>query len=126
MNQHLASQLSPSATSANLHQLRKQSLGRTEITGEQCGICADNTDQGEHGEIVALGEHLRADKNVGFASVDRVQQGLPFFWAACRVSINTQDARTRKSFADRLFQTLRATSKGVDVDVAAIRTGSWD
>jgi hypothetical protein len=84
LDQHFAGQVGAAAAAADLHQLREQPLRGAEVGGEQRRIGADRADQGQQREIVALGQHLGADQDVGLAGVDGGEQACHF--SACSPS----------------------------------------
>ncbi len=73
---------------------------------------------------MALGQHLRADQDVGFAGVDRRQQCLPLLRRARRIAVDAQHAGLRKAFGEHGFQALCAAPEGQQIDVAAVGTGA--
>jgi hypothetical protein len=73
--------------------------------------------------VVALGDHLRADEQVEFALAQRVQSALEIFVSADRVAIEAGDARLRKHPVQQLFQLLRASTEKINILAAAVDAG---
>ena len=124
LDQHFAGQFGAPAAAADLHQLREETLGRTKVGGEQGGIGADRADQGQQRKIMALGQHLGADQDVGLTGMDGGEQGLPFLRRARRIAVDAQDAGFGKAFDEHGFEALRTAPEGQQVDVAAIGAGA--
>jgi hypothetical protein len=76
------------------------------------------------GEVVALGQHLRADQDVGLAPW--MGRAAPASADACaRLSRSTRSTRAcGKQLGQRFLQPLRAAAEGLDVLVAAARAGT--
>ena len=60
--------------------------------------------------VVALGDHLRADQQVHLAGVHGVQHALEISMAAHRIAVEASDAGLRE-LAVRLLQLLRTGSE---------------
>jgi hypothetical protein len=124
LDQHFAGQRGAPAAAADLHQLREQPLRGAEIGGEQRGIGTDRTDQGQVRKIVALGQHLGADQDVGLAGMDGRQQRLPFLRRTGRIAVDAQHTCLRKTLAQHGFEALGAAAEGQQIDIAAVRAGA--
>ncbi len=123
LDQHLALQLGPPGPPRHLHQLGEQAFRRPPVGGEQRGIGAQHADQRQFGEIVALGQHLRADQDVRLAAMDAFEHRFPLLAAFDRVTVHTQDARLREPRLQPYFKALRAAAEGMNILVAASRAG---
>jgi hypothetical protein len=126
LDQHFAGQVGTAAAAADLHQLREEPLRGAEVGGEQRRIGADRADQRQQREIMALGQHLGTDQDVGLTRVDGGEQGLPFLRRARRIAVDAQDAGRGEAFDQHGFEALRAAPEGQQVDVAAIGAGARD
>ena len=96
LDQHLPRQVGAAGAARHLQQGCKQALRRAVISGEQGTVAIEHPDQSELGEVVTLGQHLRADQDVGFAGVDGFEQGLPGAPGARAVTIHAQNARRER------------------------------
>ena len=56
---------------------------------------------------------------------DIIQQRFQTAPMACAVTINAHDARLRKGVAECGFQSLCAAPQGMQIHIAAVRTGAW-
>ena len=61
-------------------------------------VAADDADEGDAVDVVALGDHLRADEEIDFAGVKAGEQALEIVAAANGVAIHAADARAGKDF----------------------------
>jgi len=95
LNQYLTGFIGAAGAACNLHQLRKQPFRRTEIRTEQGAVGIDDTDQREIGEVMALGQHLRAEQDIDFTGMHGFQHVVEGMLALGAVAINPQDARFR-------------------------------
>ena len=68
---------------------------------------------------MALGQHLGANQNVGLASVNAFQHGLPLLTAFHRVAVDAQNTRCRKLLLQPALKALRTAAKGKNVLIAA-------
>jgi hypothetical protein len=124
LDQHFARQCGAPAATADLHQLREQAFRRAEIGGEQRGVGTDRADQGQVRKIVALGQHLGADQDVGLAGMDGRQQRLPFLRRTGGIAVDAQHTCLREALAQHGFEALGATAEGQQIDIAAVRAGA--
>jgi hypothetical protein len=72
LHPHFAGVAVPGVTAgaaAGLHQQAEEALGRAEVAGEQRAVGVDGRHQRDVPEVVALGDHLRADQHVDLAGV---------------------------------------------------------
>ena len=105
----------------HLEQQRGEPLGRAEIGAVERVVGAEHADQREAREIVALGEHLRADEDVDLAGVNALAHRGERALALRAVAVDAHDARCRKSRRERVLEPLRAVPERQQVDVAALR-----
>ena len=59
-------------------------------------------------DVVALGDHLRADEEVDFAGVQALEEALHVAAAADGVAVHAADARVGEEFLQAFFALLRA------------------
>ncbi len=126
LHPHLAARRSFSISAGaagGLHQQGEQPLGRAEVAAEQGAIGVDRGNQGDAAEVVPLGDHLRADKDVHLARMHRVKLRFQRSLELGRVGIDAGHARARQGLGQLLFQLLGAAAQGRDVRVAAARAG---
>ena len=97
LDQHLARQIRASGASGDLLQLCKGPLARPIVAREQAAVGVEHACKGQALEMVALGENLRADEDIGVCGA--LEQIFEPTLRTRAVAVNTQDARLRKSFA---------------------------
>ena len=76
LNQDFSGQAPAPGAAGDLRDGLRQALGGAKIAGEQPLIGIQDHHQADLGEVVALGEHLRADQNSRLAAVHAVEHGL--------------------------------------------------
>ena len=94
-------QLRASGPAGNLEQQRCKTLGGAKIGAVERIVGAEHPDQSEAGEIVTLGEHLRAHENVDGPRVDSIanfRKGAAAFGA---VAIDARNSRRRETLGER-------------------------
>src|SRR5439155_18943443 len=74
LHQHLALLLAAPGAARHLRKDREQTLRRTVIGRDERRVGIQDADQSEAGEIVAFGEELRADQDIGLATLDALQR----------------------------------------------------
>src|SRR5438094_975152 len=72
-------------------------------------------------DVVPFGNHLRADKQIQFAGVQRREGALKVSMAAQGVAVEPGNSPLRKESMQQLFQFFRARSEKIDVLAAAGR-----
>src|SRR5205807_5991145 len=72
-------------------------------------------------EVVALCQHLRADKNVQRSTGKGTKRFLKLAFGSRSVAVEARDARTGKVFAQPFFEMLGAFTKEIDVFRLALR-----
>ena len=90
LDNHLARLFGASGTARDLHDQLGHALAGAKVTGEQAAIGIQNRHQGHPGEVMALGEHLRADKNARLALLDSGKQLVHRVLARGAVAIDPQ------------------------------------
>src|SRR4029453_5966870 len=84
----------------------------------------EHADQRERRKVVALGEQLRADQDVSLAAPDALQRARELLPAPRAVPVDADDARLREARCERLLDALRAAAHGLEIHIAAGRTGA--
>src|SRR5664280_2774974 len=113
---------SPGA-SRNLGEQLEGALGGTEVRKTERGIGADDPHQRDVGDVVALGDHLRAHQQIDFARVQRVQHALEIVAAMDRIAIEPGNARLRKHAVQDVLQLLRSGPQILHTFAAALGAG---
>ena len=124
LNQHLAPQFRPPGTARDLHQLGEKAFRCPPVGSEQGCVRAQHANQRQPWKIMSLGQHLRADQNIGLAAMDLRQYRLPLAAGFHRVTVNPNNARIREFLLQPAFNALRAAAEGMDVLVATGRAGA--
>src|SRR5438067_991457 len=71
--------------------------------------------------VVPFGDHLRADKQIQFAGVQRRECALKVSMAAHSVAVEPRNSCLREESMQQLFQFFRACSEKIDILAAAGR-----
>ena len=124
LHDHFARQVGAARAPGHLEQERGESLRRAEIAAVERIVGADDTDEREPPEIVALGEHLRADENVDRTRVHTIAHTRECALAPGAVAVDAFDASVRKTGAERALEPLRSVAERHEVDVAALGTSA--
>jgi hypothetical protein len=91
LQQHVARPGRAAGAAGHLHHHLRQPLAGAEVHAEQAFVHAHDGDQGEMGQVVALGQHLRADQDRRFGVVAQaVQQLLEAVAAAGGLAVDAQ------------------------------------
>ena len=86
-------------------------------------IAVDDADEGKAGEVVALGDDLRADDDVDVARLDAADHVAHFGQARDQVGRKQRDAGVRKAFSDFLRHALDTRAAGdKTIGCSALRT----
>ena len=91
--------LAAAGAPGHLREQLKRPLGGAEVRQPEPDIGRDDADERDVREIVALGDHLRADEHVELAAAKAVQQIGETAPPAHRVAIDAADARVGKQRA---------------------------
>ncbi len=78
------------AANADLYELLGHALAGPEVGAVKPLIAVYDRDQGDLGEVVALGEHLGADQDVCVSLCDALERPLPGRLAAHGVAVDAQ------------------------------------
>src|SRR5713226_6001860 len=99
LDQHLTRQICAAGASRDLLQLRESPLARPVIARKQTAVGVEHGGERQSLEVVALGEELRTDEDIGVRRA--LEQVLELASGAYCVAIQTQDAGVRKFFCER-------------------------
>ena len=115
--------MSTPGTSRDLSQQLERALRRAKIRKSQSHIGAHHADQRDSVNVVPLGDHLRADQQIEFTFIERIQRALEIFAAAHRVAVQASDARLGKHAVQQLFQFFRTGAEKIYILAAAVDAG---
>ena len=115
-------QIASSRAARDLRQQLKHSLRRAKVRQAQREVRAHYAHQRDAMNVVALGDHLRADQQVDLAGVQPREQPLHIAAAADRVAIHAPDARVRKELLQPLLALLRSAPEKIKMLALALRT----
>src|SRR5215472_12775508 len=126
LQDHLTRRIPAAGTPCHLRDQLKRALGSAKIGEAESDIRAHDPDQRYPMNIVALGDHLRANQNVDFAAMQSAQHALEVIAPANRIAIEPLDARARKQAMQKFFQFFAAGSDKEDVFASAIGASARD
>ena len=109
--------------SRHLRQQLERALGRAEVRHVDGRIRADDADQRDIREIQSLGDHLRADQNVGVALPEVAHDAGMRALFRGGVAVHARDARCREHAQHLFLDLLRADAERLDLHAAAVRAG---
>ncbi len=110
----LASFGGASGASGHLCEELEGALAGTEVGDDERGVGPDDTDEGDFGEIVSLGDHLGPDEDVHFALANVPDEVLVGARGAHGVGVHASDAGFGEEGADFVFDALGAESHGLE------------
>ena len=97
LNPNLPRPVRPPGPSGHLNQQLGGALRRLEVRAQEAGVRIDGGHQGDVGEVVALGQHLGADKNARLTSRDLRQLPLQTALGAGGVAVDADQGEIRES-----------------------------
>ncbi len=109
LQQHASWLACAARASGHLHDQLRKPFARAEVDAKQTFVHADDGDQGEVGQIVTLGQHLRADQDrrrIGSAELS--SKCFECVAAARGFAIDAQYGHVRELRDKRFFQALGA------------------
>ncbi len=77
-------------------------------------------------DVVALGDHLRADEEVDLAGVEALEEALHVAAGADGVAVHAADARVGEEFLQAFFALLRACAEEEEMLAIALGAVTWD
>ncbi len=123
LHQHPAGVSGPSGSPGHLLQQLGAMLQRAEVGGIEAAIGIDHHDQGDMGQVVTLGQHLRAHQQAGLAAMDLLEHLLEALLLAGAVAVDTVYDGVRKEPLQGLFGTFGAAPQCAQVAAAALGAG---
>jgi len=106
----------------HLCQELKGALGGAKVRKSQADVGVDHAHQGDIGNVVPLGDHLRSDQNVVAALAEAVKNALVEPLAGNAVTVHAGHARLGELAVQFLLHPLGADALEVDVLTLALRT----
>jgi hypothetical protein len=103
LDKDAAGKIAAAGPARDLREQLEGTLGGAEIGQIQRGVSGHDPDQCDAMEIVSLGKHLRADKNIQRSGSKRAQGFLKLALGASRVAIEAGDASAGKFLTQALF-----------------------
>lgn len=114
----------PSAA-RHLRKNLKRALRGAEVGQIQGKIRLQHADQRDGGEVMAFGDHLRANQDVDVAPPHVAQHPRAHAHGVCRVAIESGEAGIGKMFGDRAFDLFGAGANRLEMIALAIRADTW-
>ena len=108
LDQHLAGAAAAAGAAGDLHDGLREPLGGAKVGAEQSLVRIEHHDQRHVLEVMALGDHLRADQDARRTAVDAVHGRVHVRPAAHDVAVHAHQRRLREQFAQRLLDPLGA------------------
>ena len=112
LNQHDSGRLAASGAAGGLRQELEGSLGGAEIGEAQADVGVHDAHQRDVGNVVTLGDHLRADQDVVIALAEAGQDGFVVALAADGIAVQPRDAGFRKRAVQLVFERAPSRRRG--------------
>src|SRR5206468_11102186 len=96
LNEDAAGKIAAAGAAGNLREELKGALGGAEVGHGEGRVGADDADEGDAMEVVAFGEHLRADEEVERACGESAECFLILALGASGVAVEAGNARAGK------------------------------
>ncbi len=100
----LAGSLAASGASSDLGEQLEGALGGAKVGQAEGDVGSDHTYERDAVNVVAFGDHLRADEEIEFAFVQAVECALEIFVAADGVAVEAGDAGLGEHAVEKLFE----------------------
>jgi hypothetical protein len=84
----------------------EDALGGAEVREAEGEVCADDADERDAVDVVALCDHLRADEEIDLAGVEALEEALHVAAGADGVAVHAADARVGEELLQALFALL--------------------
>src|ERR1700722_13925546 len=126
LDQDAARKIASAGASGDLGEELEGAFGGTEVGQMERRGGADDADERDALEVVAFGEHLRANEDVDGAAREGAERFLILALGASGVTVETRDARTGEFFSKAFFQMLGAFAEKIDVFRLTLRTFFWN
>src|SRR5690554_6292270 len=124
LNQYFAGHVAAPGAACHLRQQLRHEFLAPKIGAEQAAVGVQHTCQRYGREVMAFGDHLGADQNTGLRRLNLGQQAVELILAAGRVTVDADDARTRKVLAQRQFNALGASANCISRFALTVRAVS--
>ena len=108
-----AGKLAASGASGDLGEELEDALGSAKVRQSEGKICTDDSYQRDPMDVMALGDHLRADEQVDLAGMEAHEEALHVRAAAHGVSVHAADACAGKDLLKPLLALLRSRAEEI-------------
>ena len=115
--------LSATRTTCHLRHQRKGTFRGAEVGRKEQIIGIENTHHSHTTEVEALGDHLRADKDVGLPRLEGMDDTVVGTLRGDRIAVKTCHTGIGKERRYSLLDTLRTKAHRFQIDRLALRTG---
>ena len=121
LHQDATGQVPTTGATRDLGEQLKDAFGGTEVRQAECVIDAKHADQRDTVNVVALGNHLRADQQIHFAAVQAPENAFVIAMMAHGVAIHAGNAGVREQLLQPLLTLLRADAEKIQMLAFALR-----
>ena len=125
LEQHPPRSLAPPGAARDLVEQLEGALGRAQIAALEAEIGIDHADQGQHGKVMAFGQHLGADDQIDLARRDLLDQLGRGLRPGQGVARGDQDPCVGKAGGDFLGEALDAGAAGGEARLCAAIGAGW-
>lgn len=126
LNQHPPRQITAAGPSRHLGEEGEGPFGGTEVGKIESEIGIDDADEGDAGEIVSFGNHLRADEDVDLSRQHRFDNLAMCALVAGGVAIHAADTRLGKGRPQLFFEAFCPGADRFQIDAVAGRAERRD
>ena len=126
LDDDFAFEFTASGTSGDLGDELEGALAGAEIGDVEAEVGVEDSDEGDVGEMQALGDHLGADKDVDFLGFEFPEDVFEGVFAAHGIGIDAGEAGFGEDFLEDFLDLLGAVSLEGDAGIFALRTFPWD
>ena len=123
LEHHPPGALRPPGAPGHLDDELGHALGGAEVGAIEAIVGIQDADQGDAGEVMALGQHLGAHQQRVFPRPGRRQQPVQFPLAAGAVPVHPGDADVGEQGLEFPLQALRPLPQGADIQPPALGAG---
>jgi hypothetical protein len=96
LQNNFAGRLAATSATGNLREQLKRALGGAKIGKAERGVGSDDSNEGDTVNVMTFGDHLRADEDIEFALIERVESAFEIFASAHGIAIEASDAGLRE------------------------------
>src|SRR5665213_250226 len=119
LHKHLALDIAATGATGDLREQLEGAFARAKIRLMQREVGVNDADERDVRKMQTLGDHLRADEDIGLARAKIAEDFAIIVLALHRVGVHAPDARLRKKFRERLLDALRARAGKTDRGIFA-------